>query len=113
MAAFACRNFLLFSGLKNKKIPASKQCDSYTRANESTQRCKDDKKIAFLEGWKWTQTTNLIYRFPSSQYCHGTTISSNKYKCFFLLRETVGKKFNIFNHLPSVYLALIQTTKQI
>ena len=60
MAAFACRNFLLFSGLKNKKIPASKQCDSYTRANESTQRCKDDKKIAFLEGWKWTQTTNLI-----------------------------------------------------
>ena len=47
MAAFACRNFLLFSGLK--KIPAS-TCDSYMRMlqmNPPWGVTEDDKKIAF------------------------------------------------------------------
>ena len=74
-------------------------------ANESTLRCKDDKKIAFLEGWKWTQTTNLI------GFHQASIVKERPYQVIninvFLLSETVGKKFNIFNHLPSVYLALI------
>ena len=77
-------------------------------ANESTLRCKDDKKIAFLERWKWTQTTNLI------GFHQVSIVMERPYQVkninVFLLSETVGKKFNIFNHLPSVYLALIQTT---
>ena len=107
MAAFACRNFLLFSGLKNKKKSSEQtvwQLYAYV-ANESTLRCEDDKKIAFLEGWKWTQTTNLI------GFHQASIVMERPYQVIninvFLLSKTVGKKFNIFNHLPSVYLALI------
>ena len=67
-------------------------------------------QIAFLEGWKGTQTTNLI------AFHQVSIVMEPPYQVMinvFLLSETVGKKFNIFNHLPSVYLALIQTTKQI